>query len=284
MPALSPLWPAQLDHLRRESDAPEALVAFYRDALGYAVREIGPGLWLLDAFNRRLLVTRGEKGGQSMAGFRLAGPTQLEALRAHARAQGLMALPNPTPLFAEGFALADPDGRVLAFGLPDPAFAGPGPTTGAGGLPGRLQHVVYATADLPRLIEFYSGKLGFRTSDDVMQGNQVTATFWRSDAEHHSLAAFRAPKAGGDHHAYETTGWNDIKDWADHMAARHIKLWWGPGRHGPGNNLFFMVEDPDGYKVEISAELETMGPDFAARRWEHGERALNLWGGAWLRS
>jgi catechol 2,3-dioxygenase-like lactoylglutathione lyase family enzyme len=284
MPAPSPLWPAQLDHLRRESDAPEALVAFYRDAFGYAAREIGPGLWLLDAFNRRLLVTRGEKGGQSMAGFRLAGRAQLDALRAHARAQGLMALPNPTPLFAEGFALADPDGRVIAFGLPDPAYAGTGPTAGAGALPGRLQHVVYATADLPRLIEFYVGKLGFRTSDDVMQDNQVTATFWRSDAEHHSLAAFRAPKAGGDHHAYETTGWNDIKDWADHMAARHIKLWWGPGRHGPGNNLFFMVEDPDGYKVEISAELETMGPDFAARRWEHGERALNLWGGAWLRS
>jgi len=27
----------------------------------------------------------------------------------------------------------------------------------------------------------------------------------------------------------------------------------GGRRHGPGNNLFFMIEDPDGHKVEFSA-------------------------------
>ena len=39
------------------------------------------------------------------------------------------------------------------------------------------------------------------------------------------------------------------------MGRLGITLWWGPGRHGPGNNLFFMIEDPDGHKVEFSAEL-----------------------------
>ncbi len=277
----TPIWPARLDHLRRDSDTPEKLVAFYRDALGYGVRALGADLWLLAAPGRRILIGRGVRGGQDLSAFRVSDAVQLAALRAHCAAQELAVRPNATPLFADGFALADPDGRTLAFGLPDPQFSAVASGTA---LPGRLQHVVYATCDLPRLADFYVGKLGFRTSDDVMQGNQVTATFWRSDAEHHSLAAFRAPAAGGDHHAYETTGWGDIKDWADHMAARHIKLWWGPGRHGPGNNLFFMIEDPDGYKIEISAELETMGPDFKARRWEHGERTLNLWGGAWMRS
>ncbi len=280
----TPLWPARLDHIRRDSDAPDRLVAFYRDAFGMAPRDLGDGLWLLEGFNRRLLVGPGEKGGQNLSAFRVADLAQLAALRAHCATQGLAVLPNATPLFAEGFALVDPDARILAFGLPDAKFPVPPPGAGAQALPGRLQHVVHATTDLARLVDFYVGKLGFRTSDDVMQGNQVTATFWRSDAEHHSLAAFRAPKAGGDHHAYETTGWSDIKLWADHMASLHVKLWWGPGRHGPGNNLFFMVEDPDGYKVEISAELETMGVDTKARRWEHGERALNLWGGAWMRS
>jgi catechol 2,3-dioxygenase len=68
------------------------------------------------------------------------------------------------------------------------------------------------------------------------------------------------------------------------MARLRIPLWWGPGRHGPGNNLFFMVEDPDGHKVEFSAELERMPPEMAPRTWPHEQRTLNLWGSAWMRS
>ena len=52
------------------------------------------------------------------------------------------------------------------------------------------------------------------------------------------------------------------------------------GRYGPGNNLFFMVEDPDGYKVELSAEIELMPREMAARSWKHED----LWGQAWMRS
>jgi hypothetical protein len=45
-----------------------------------------------------------------------------------------------------------------------------------------------------------------------------------------------------------------------------------------------MVEDPEGYKVELSAELELMPRDMAPRRWKHEQRTLNLWGQAWMRS
>ena len=76
----------------------------------------------------------------------------------------------------------------------------------------------------------------------------------------------------------------DIRDWADRMGKLGIALWWGPGRHGPGNNLFFMVEDPDGYKVEFSAELELIPKEVPYRTWPHEQRTLNLWGSAWMRS
>ncbi len=33
-------------------------------------------------------------------------------------------------------------------------------------------------------------------------------------------------------------------------------MFFGPGRHGPGNNLFFMVVDADRNRLEFSAELE----------------------------
>jgi len=40
-----------------------------------------------------------------------------------------------------------------------------------------------------------------------------------------------------------------------------LPLEWGPGRHGPGNNLFVFVHDPEGNWIEISAELEQVTPD-----------------------
>jgi catechol 2,3-dioxygenase-like lactoylglutathione lyase family enzyme len=187
-----------------------------------------------------------------------------------------------SPLLADGaFSVSDPDGRRVVFGIPLPVEE-------TEGLPGRLQHFVCATERLPQMLEFYRG-LGMAESDRVVEGENATndglsAVFLRSDPEHHVFAAFRAPQSRADHHCYETNGWLDIRDWADRMASLRIPLWWGPGRHGPGNNLFFMIEDPDGHKVEFSAELELMLREMAHRTWPHEQRTLNLWGSAWMRS
>jgi catechol 2,3-dioxygenase-like lactoylglutathione lyase family enzyme len=284
----SPLWPAQLDHIVRTSDRPEALLEFYRDGFGMAPRRLAAGSWVVEGPRRRLIVAPGARGSQPLSAFRVGNVEQLRALRAYVGAQGIDILASPSPLFGEAFAVRDPDGRLAAFGLVDPAQDSPAASDlAAARLPGRLQHVVVATTRLKPLIEFY-GALGFVESDHVWEDEigpgEVTATFLRSDPEHHSLAAFRGPEIRPDHHCYETTCWNDIRDWADHLAAQRVKLWWGPGRHGPGNNLFFMVEDPDGYKVELSAELELMAREAPPRSWRHEERTLNYWGQAWMRS
>jgi catechol-2,3-dioxygenase len=75
-----------------------------------------------------------------------------------------------------------------------------------------------------------------------------------------------------------------IRDWADHFAQARIPIRWGPGRHGPGNNLFIFIHDPDGNWVELSAELEQVQPDRPVGEWPHEERTLNLWGQGLLRS
>jgi hypothetical protein len=99
-------------------------------------------------------------------------------------------------------------------------------------------------------LPFYRDSVGFIVADEVCVGESVApeqklaAVFLRADVEHHSIAAFKAPEARFDHLAFETTCWNDIRDWADHFADMGIAAWWGPGRHGVGRNLFFMIKDP----------------------------------------
>lgn len=273
------LWPARLHHLRRDSADPERLARFYGELLGDRVERLGPEEWRVCGPERLLVVGKGAKAAVPWFALALENETRLAALRDELARGGLEVEASPTPLFgASAFALADPDGRRIVFGVP------PTPGDTGDGLTARLQHFVCATTRIGETLAFYRDRLGMIESDRVLEDNDLAAAFLRSDPEHHSFAAFRAPEPRADHHAYETRGWMDIRDWADRMASLRIPLWWGPGRHGPGNNLFFMIEDPDGYKVEFSAELERMPPEMPYRTWPHEERTLNLWGSAWMRS
>ena len=151
-------------------------------------------------------------------------------------------------------------------------------------LPGRLQHLGICTTGMDRLIDFFVGTIGFRASDIVKNDDGgVSACFLRSDHEHHDLALFAASSSRFDHQCYETTCWNDIRDWGDHFAAQRTEIEWGAARHGAGNNLFIFVRDPDGNPVELSAELETRDYDAAPGEWKTEPRTLNLWGSAWTR-
>jgi catechol 2,3-dioxygenase-like lactoylglutathione lyase family enzyme len=286
----TPLWPAQLDHIRLDSDQPAALVDFYRAALGMAATPLDDGTVLMQAPDRRILIGPGQRGEQPFMAFRVQSRGQLEAFRRHVLARELEPLASPSAIFSpDAFAVRDPDGRLAVFGLPrtDLPPCVPAERLPAAKLPGRLQHVVVASSALPAMLRFYEEELGFVASDYVYQDaaqREPTVGFFRSDPEHHSFAVFRCPQTRPDHHSYETRCWNDIRDWADHLASLNVPLWWGPGRHGPGNNLFFMIQDPQGYLIEISAELEVVPDAVSKRAWKHEERTLNLWGSAFMRS
>jgi catechol-2,3-dioxygenase len=134
------------------------------------------------------------------------------------------------------------------------------------------------------MVKFYTQVVGYRETDQVVDEQGILKTsFLRSNHEHHSLAFFQASEAKLDHHCYEAGDWGLIRDWGDHFSKHGIPVRWGPGRHGPGNNLFMFVHDADGNWVEISAELETVGPERTIGIWPHEELTLNKWGSAFLR-
>jgi catechol-2,3-dioxygenase len=279
METLQTTTPATLHHLHLNSADPERLSRFYASLLELRSSRAEEGTCVLTGGQRRLLVSKGPDGTPAFIAFAVRDVAALERLRAKLAATVGSLETVRSPLFSEGsFAIRDPQGRRIVFGVA-PAKSYPDPR------PGRLQHVVFQTTAIGPLVEFYVNRLGFAISDRVEnEDGSLAAFFLRSDHEHHSLAFFVGSKNELDHHAYETTCWNDIRDWADRFGQERIPMFWGPGRHGPGNNLFFMVRDVDGNKLELSAELETFTPDQSPRVWPNTEHTLNIWGSAWMRS
>ncbi len=275
----SPLWSATLNHLCIQTEQPEPMRRFFRKALKMEESKLGSEQWCFCGIERRIILRKGTSKTLDFSGFSLSGNDQLERLRKHILKQKGSIINFSSPLFQQGgFSVQDPDGNMMCFGVE--RLYDNSPT----GISGRLQHVVVTTPNLERLMHYYGQVLGFLASDQVVSNDgDVTAVFYRSDIEHHSFAAFKAAEKSFDHCAYETPSWNHIRDWADYLASLDIPIWWGPGRHGAGNNLFFMILDPDGNKVEFSAEIEHIDENQAVRYWPHDRRTLNLWGNAWMR-
>jgi catechol 2,3-dioxygenase-like lactoylglutathione lyase family enzyme len=170
----------------------------------------------------------------------------------------------------------DPDGnRVRFHDVVDRA----GEQLGDGARrPVRYQHVTLGTANLPAMLDFYVGSVGFRLSD--MMGDEFG--WMRSSSDHHTLAAVASGVQGLDHFSFDVSGWGDLLTWCDRLTAQGVDVTWGPGRHGPGNNLFIMFDDPAGNHLELSAEMEQFHDeqaDHPTRRWRPVPRSINLWGG-----
>ena len=279
----SPLWPAALHHLALESPDPDRLAEFLARALQMRREQSAPGgSAVLSGPGRIVVVRPGGSPGMLHLAYGLADAGRVCGLQDRFTSRGVPTEAAELPCFESGsFRVRAPDGVTLIFGAPTELH----PKTEAEGLPGRLQHAVFRTPAPEPLLSFLIDEAGFVLSDRVEDDAcTLTAGFVRSDPEHHSFAAFRAAQPAFDHFALEAHGWNDLRDWADHFADLRVPIWWGPGRHGPGNNLFIMIRDPDGNRIEISAEMEHMDRDAPHRTWPLEERTLNLWGNAWMRT
>ncbi len=273
-----PVFPGRLHQIRLSSPQPFHLARFYADNLGLNISQDGGG-WLCEGAGRSIEIFPGAAKRLQAAVWAVDDGSVDEVLRRLSRHATAVNDRSAGTLESGAVGLRDPAGNVMIFGRPRAT------STPVKDESPRLQHVVFACRDVEPAVAFYTDVIGFTVSDRVRdREGELRSCFLRSDHEHHSLAIFKAPEDRLDHYSFETRDWNNIKDMADSFAARRIRIQWGPGRHGPGNNLFIFVHDPDGNWVELSAELEVVAPDRPEQVWPHEERTLNIWGPAPLRS
>jgi len=204
-------------------------------------------------------------------------PEQLASLRERIAAAGVAVVDCAGPGHPDGFFVTDPDGRRVEFHgriersgerVADLAWR-----------PRRLQHITLATPALAPALEFYTEVLGLRVSDRM---GEVFA-WLRCGSEHHTVAIVQSDSSRKlDHFSFDLDHWDDFKGWCDRLSELGVRVGWGPGRHGPGNNVFLMFDDPDGFHIELSSEMEHYFDDVAdygVRQWEPSDTAVNLWGG-----
>jgi catechol 2,3-dioxygenase-like lactoylglutathione lyase family enzyme len=273
---------ARLHHLQLLSADVDRCADFYSRAYNMRVHALGP-MRICTALDRHLIVAPGATNRIGFASFGLASGSDFANYRQQVESR-IPVAPAQSPLFQSGaFLVNDPDGNAIEFGIP--VAVAPEDLKYSGPLPARLQHFALRSSEPSRLIPFYRDDLGFVVSDRVYDDTgRVRACFLRTDSEHHALAIFQAAEARHDHLSFETTDWTMLREWADHMSRLRVPIAWGVGRHGPGNDTFFMIRDPDGNLAEISTELEVCAPARAEGRWPHEEHTLNLWGSAIMRT
>jgi catechol 2,3-dioxygenase-like lactoylglutathione lyase family enzyme len=273
---------ARLHHLLLHSTNPDDCAQFYSRIYGMAMQQQG-GQRICVGPSRRLIFAAGSANQLGHAAFVFSSSAELRSYRKHVEPR-VELHPARSPLLdGDAFAVTDPDGNRIVFGVESgrvPHVFAPGDAP-----PARLQHFAVRSSDLAKLTAFYRDTLAFVVSDCVYDdANALRACFLRTDSEHHAMAVFHAEQPCHDHLSFETADWNTVRDWADRVVSLGVPIVWGVGRHGPGNDTFFMLRDPDGNLVEISAELEVCEPTRPAGIWRHEQKTLNQWGSAIMRS
>ena len=196
-----------------------------------------------------LALHAGNRAAMRSMTFRVRPDADLGALGVAMIAHGATTLPAPTGEPGGGtlIAVRDPRGRAIRLVQGDERLT---PLPPDPDRPERLAHVNINSVDTDADCAFFVDSLGFALTD-----RSKTMGFVRTNADHHSLVIADAAVNTLNHIAFQLPGWEGVMRAAGRMVDAGFPIGWGPGRHGPGNNVFAYFVDPFGFVVEHTADV-----------------------------
>ena len=173
-----------------------------------------------------------------------------------------------------GFACKDPDGRNLAFvaDCADHADAGD-----IADRPRKIVHVNLNTRDFDGTLHFFTQALGFRVIDD-------NAPLWFlhcDNSDHCSIVLCKMNLPTLNHIAFEMPEFDSVMRGMGRMKDNGYPIEWGPGRHGPGDNVFAYFCGPDEVPLEYAAEVLQVDDSYQPRPseyWKFKPGRSDQWG------
>ena len=177
--------------------------------------------------------------------------SDLGRLRDALVAQGATLLHAPQATDEPGggtiLAVADPRGRTIRIVQHD---TGAAPRAAHPDRPERLAHININSTDTDADTRFFGDALGFSLTD-----RSKMMAFVRTNSDHHSVVISDAPVNTLNHVAFQMSGWEGVMRAAGRVVDAGLPIGWGPGRHGPGNNVFTYFVDPMGFVIEYTADV-----------------------------
>ena len=142
--------------------------------------------------------------------------------------------------------------------------------------PMQITHAVMNAVDVAGCERFAAGVLGFKVTDRTRH-----MTFMRCNRKHHCVAYVHSDVSSFNHVAFEMRDIDAVMRGFGRMRDAGFQSVWGPGRHGPGNNVFGYFIAPFGAVIEYTAEVSEIdnghqagGPD----DWKWPPGRIDHWG------
>ncbi len=273
---------SHITHLRSiaiSAKDPRSLLPFYEDTWG--LQQVGStpegGLLLRANGQEHHVLELAPGGGHSLEKICLGAndAAAVDALAAVLRKNsvGILAGPGPRDDSAGGYGVSfrDPQGRLLEVSAElrqhDVVNRGYGPD--------RLSHIVLNSVDVPTSRAFYTDVLGFQVSDTYENDVMV---FLRCNEMHHCIVLTPAQWTSLNHVAFEVESGDEVMKSLGRMRKAGFDTIWGPGRHGPGGNVFCYFTDPVGNVIEYTAELLQVDDSWEAQVWQRTPENADVWG------
>jgi catechol 2,3-dioxygenase-like lactoylglutathione lyase family enzyme len=171
-----------------------------------------------------------------------------------------------------GLVVRGPEGQTYQFCTE----TAPAPAIDARDRPVQVTHAVINTLSREASERFAIDVLGFKVSDRT--GHM---TFVRCDRKHHCLAYAQSREPSLNHVAFEMQDLDAVMRGYGRLREAGFDCVWGPGRHGPGNNVFSYFIAPYGAVVEYTAEVAEAGDDYKVggpEDWKWPEGRIDHWG------
>jgi len=268
-------------HVGLFTPALEAHAHFYSDIWGLDVVQQTPDtIYLRGSSSEPFILSlhRSDRLGLHHIAYAVADEAEVLSVASELNEAGVRIVREPSrreePGGGYGMRFIDPDGRCVELSS-DVAQHTDG-WRAKNVEPRSICHVVNNTPDLERICDFYTRVLGFRISD--WSADQMA--FLRSDSKHHNISFNRAPHASVNHIAYLVSSVDEVMRGISNLRKHGIEPSWGPGRHGPGNNIFCYFKDPFGYVAEYTSDIDYITDEskHEPKVWPRGPESMDQWG------
>ena len=119
-----------------------------------------------------------------------------------------------------------------------------------------LGHLMVYASDLVKTYDFYTKTLGFKLSDYISYLGGDGAWFVRCNPRHHSIALAKYGDVNGVHHImFELNTIDDVGKAYDRAKSAGIEISASIGRHINDGAFSFYMKGPDGWDIEVGAEV-----------------------------